>query len=119
MGLDTTHDCWHGPYGSFMQWRRVVCEAADWGVLDEYDGFGGEKPFPADDVLTELLHHSDCDGDLKWEICGALADRLEGLLPAIARKDSLPSFPYYGDATRAFIAGLRRAHEARENVEFH
>lgn len=21
MGLDTTHDCWHGPYSQFMRWR--------------------------------------------------------------------------------------------------
>ncbi len=21
MGLDTSHDCWHGPYSQFMRWR--------------------------------------------------------------------------------------------------
>lgn len=24
MGLDTTHDCWHGPYSSFMRWRLEI-----------------------------------------------------------------------------------------------
>ena len=27
MGLDTTHDCWHGPYSSFMRWREEVARA--------------------------------------------------------------------------------------------
>jgi hypothetical protein len=119
MGLDTTHDCWHGAYSSFNIWRVAVCDAAGWGALDNYQGFGGPESFPEHDVLTQLLEHSDCDGDLKWEICGELADRLEGLLPKIAAKDSLPSFPYLADKTRQFIDGLRDAHETRTNVEFH
>jgi hypothetical protein len=116
MGLDTSHDCWHGPYSSFGNWRTALCEVAGYGRLGDYDGFGGLKPWPQGDVLTALLDHSDCDGDLKWEICGELADRLEELLPAMRRKDANG---YLGFKTDNFIKGLRAAHEARENVEFH
>ena len=28
MGLDTTHDCWHGPYSMFMRWRTAIAAAA-------------------------------------------------------------------------------------------
>ncbi|QGH79670.1 hypothetical protein SEA_MINNIE_81 [Mycobacterium phage Minnie] len=28
MGLDTTHDCWHGAYGGFARFREVVGRAA-------------------------------------------------------------------------------------------
>ena len=44
MGLDTTHDCWHGAYSAFMRWRRAVARAA--GIpLDLMDGFH-ECPMP-------------------------------------------------------------------------
>ncbi len=38
MGLDTTHDCWHGPYSAFNRWRQAVAKAA--GIpLYLMDGF--------------------------------------------------------------------------------
>lgn len=118
MGLDTTHDCWHGPYSAFGQWREVVCAAAGLGRIRDYIGFGGEKKWPTGDVITELLNHSDCDGEIAWHVCAPLADRLEVLMPEIQKSDRLSVFPYYADSTDRFIRGLRRAHEARENVEF-
>jgi hypothetical protein len=35
------------------------------------------------DPLAKLLAHSDCGGELEAEVCGPLADRLEGLLPLL------------------------------------
>lgn len=46
MGLDTSHDCWHGSYGSFMVWRMAIAKAAgvplalmqgffDWEIDDD------------------------------------------------------------------------------------
>lgn len=29
MGLDTSHDCWHGGYISFMRWRQELAKAAN------------------------------------------------------------------------------------------
>lgn len=119
MGLDTSHDCWHGAYSSFGRWRSVLCEAAGYGELAKRDGYGPPftpwpPGFPAGDVLVDLLYHSDCDGELKSEICGPLADRLEALLPEIRARDQ-----WFMDATLRFIAGLRDAAEAGEDVEFH
>jgi hypothetical protein len=117
MGLDTTHGCWHGAYSSFNQWRRAICKAAGYGDLMERDGFGSPyTPWPDGDVLVALLNHSDCDGDLPWEICGELADRLESLVPAMRLADL---DGYLGHKTTAFIEGLRVAYSLRENVEFH
>ena len=39
MGLDTTHNCWHGPYSAFMRWRRAIAEAAGFPPLDIMEGF--------------------------------------------------------------------------------
>ena len=121
MGLDTTHDCWHGAYTAFMRWRAAICEVAGYGDIMKRDGFGEPfTPWPDDDVLVALLNHSDCSGSLPWEICGALADRLEELLPALERKgDGGGHVGHYADKTRAFVAGLREAYAVTEDVEFH
>lgn len=120
MGLDISHDCWHGAYSAFMRWRMAIAEVAGYGSLYDYDGFGGFKSWPKDDVLVSLLFHSDCDGNLKWEICDSLADRLEGLLPALVVKGSGKGHVgSYEEKTKFFIAGLRQAYAAQENVEFH
>lgn len=38
MGLDTTHECWHGPYSSFMRWRIEIAHVV--GVpLNLMEGF--------------------------------------------------------------------------------
>lgn len=28
MGIDTSHDCWHGAYSAFMRWRQEIARAA-------------------------------------------------------------------------------------------
>lgn len=119
MGLDTTHDCWHGPYRRFHDFR--VALAATIGLdLDSMERYGGVVPWETleGEPLTVLLDHSDCDGYIASEQCGPLADRMESLLPGI-----MSSFPDYtieeivADARR-FIAGLRAASAAREPVLF-
>jgi hypothetical protein len=124
MGLDTTHDCWHGPYSSFGRWRKDI--AAMIGInLDEMLGFynratgvSGGTPFPDPhtEPLVILIDHSDCDGEIDAADCAAIADRLADLLPRMA-----PDAEPYGHrwATERWIAGLRRAAAAGENVLFH
>ena len=121
MGLDTTHDCWHGPYSAFMRWREKLAEVAGYGSLREYSGFGegATKQWPNNgDALILLLDHSDCDGELPADRCGEIADRLAELLPAMEKADR-DGLNWYASKTQAFIDGLRRAAEKRENVEFH
>ena len=39
MGLDTTHDCWHGAYSAFNRWREELCRAAGLPPLGLMEGF--------------------------------------------------------------------------------
>lgn len=114
MGLDTSHNCWHGAYSSFNRWRTKLCEVAGYGRLDDREGFGGKVQWPDDDALVILLAHSDCDGEIEWKDCEAIAVRLEQLMPAL-------KVAGYDHAERAqqFIHGLRDAAIDKENVDFH
>lgn len=134
MGLDTTHDCWHGPYSQFMRWRqwinlfvmtkrahegdKTAREISHMGATAEAierawaEGHYQDQSIP----INVLMNHSDCDGDIPTEVCGPLADALEELL------DQMPERGIYDEkrpATERFIRGLRRAAAAGESVEFH
>lgn len=39
MGLDTTHDAWHGAYSAFMRWRCKIAEVAGLPPLELMEGF--------------------------------------------------------------------------------
>ena len=132
MGLDTSHDCWHGAYSAFNRFREKIAEVSgyrqqwDAGRFDVDDGEdtspsgiydGNWKKAPSDPVLLLLLH-SDCDGKIEPDHCRLLADRLEGLLPNL-HGDGGGHLGDYAEATKRFIAGLREAAAANEPVEFH
>jgi hypothetical protein len=120
MGLDTTHDCWHGAYSSFMDWRSKICEIAGYGYIGSREGFGGKLPWPKDDPLSLLLAHSDCDGEIKWEDCQAIANRLKELLPLLLWPHSgSVLLNYNAERTNTFINGLELAASKKENVGFH
>lgn len=118
MGLDTSHDCWHGAYSAFARWRKRI--AASIGInLDSMEGFGGSASWArlGTDPIVALLNHSDCDGEIAHEVCGPLADRLEGLLPLLSGNEG----GHLGNMqakTETFIKGLRLASLLQENVEF-
>jgi hypothetical protein len=129
MGLDTTHDCWHGPYSQFMRWRshlhtQIQTErtgnSPSLGLDDYYDlAKSKTRPWPYEsesDPLDFLMSHSDCDGEIPATMCGPLADALAGLLERMPRRGF---YDVARPATERFIAGLRRAAEAGEAVEFH
>jgi hypothetical protein len=119
MGLDTTHDCWHGPYSTFNGFRRIV--AAQVGMdLDLMEGFGGPVPWAllVPDPLHVLLNHPDCEGQIPAADCAPLADRLEQLLPYIEGPDDAAFAHSPAAMARQWIEGLRRAARAGEPVEF-
>lgn len=119
MGLDTTHDCWHGAYSAFSRWRQKIAEVAGLGTLDDYIGYGGDKRWPVDSPLVILLNHSDCDGEIQWEDCGPLAEALERLLPSLSNAgDGGGHIGSYEEKTKQFISGLKLAASRKENVEF-
>ncbi len=143
MGLDTTHDAWHGAYSAFSRWRDTLAEAAgytfheieygrrlvdlDWGGIEAvigHDLLGRWPRIPArhdgtPDPLILLLAHSDCEGELQVEFHDPLAERLEGLLPKLEGKEGGGHIGSYVEKTEQFIAGLRRAAAANEPVGFH
>lgn len=142
MGLDTSHDCWHGAYSAFSRWRQAVARAAgymvlpvtwpdmgyptdsvmlEWHRYEQKNYLGEWDEMPADPLLI-LIVHSDCDGEIKPEHAGPLADRLEEILPNIpdaADGGHIGCRGGYVEATRKFIAGLRAAAAAGEPVDFH
>jgi hypothetical protein len=145
MGLDVSHDCWHGAYSAFMRWRGKLAEVAGLPPLDLMEGFypglidvlkyvsppfddvveQWRKSLPIrwealkPDVLHILLYHSDCDGDIPTEYCDLLADRLEELLPLLPTEQDYGHIGDWQKKTRKFIDGLRLAAKNGEPVEFY
>lgn len=118
MGLDMSHDAWRSSYGGFMEFRRLIAKLA--GIsLDEMAGFtdGEGKSWDAfaHDPIVHLLNHSDCDGELAVEVLTPLADRLEELASQLPKITA--GYDWVPHAER-LIAGLRRAAELGEPVEF-
>jgi hypothetical protein len=137
MGLDCSHDAWHGAYSAFSRWRHKIAEAAgyavwpvkygdgmthdtvmlDWGRITKENQFGAWEQTPADPLVV-LFVHSDCEGEIRPEQAGPLADALERLLPDLDG-DGGGHIGDYRSKTRAFIDGLRRAVAANEPLDFH
>lgn len=107
MGLDTSHDAFHGAYSAFNNLRQEVAHAVggSYGphwlraysgeLARDKDGYPiidtslePDKFYLPDEVtrekypgLWEFLLHSDCDGEISPEMCVKVADDLEALLP--------------------------------------
>ena len=125
MGLDTTHNCWHGPYSAFNWWRDEVARIADVQFTDEVfdampDGaLYGRWPETPDEPLWVLLAHSDCEGAIYPAQALPLAARLQELVPALEQAEAEASHRGLVARTLRFINGLRKAAAAGEAVEFH
>jgi hypothetical protein len=148
MGLDVSHDAWHGAYSAFSRWRHLLAEAAgyevaeiveetisvpgrpdykstrplvliDWGHVKP-ENFQGEwaEADEPSDALLYLIVHSDCDGYLTPRHAGLVADRLQELLPSLP-DEVVPG--HIGDLrakTAAFIKGCREAAATGARLEF-
>lgn len=140
MGLDTSHDAWHGAYGAFSRWRHDIAVAAgiiqkdeslyyvedgkdapkgsplDWDALNAMTDHGGNWSEEPEDPIWYLLNHSDCDGVILHKHTLPLALRLKGLIPLV---DNAFVSGWYENRTKRFVRGLMLAHEAGEDVDFH
>ena len=123
MGLDTSHNCWHGPYSSFNRFRHWVAENI--GInLDEYIGFGGDKEYGEieNHDLFPFLFHSDCEGDISPDDCKKIADGLDTMLKKVPLVEKIGDM-YWGENFRSravsFRDGCLEAYKAGESVEFH
>lgn len=120
MGLDTSHDCWHGPYSAYGRWRNALAQAAGYGLVKTgpykievpdlpYERFtlanaAGDWGTVPEDPLLYLLVHSDCDGAIHPEQGRALATRLGELLPKL---DPEREYNYVAEKTVQFIVYYR------------
>jgi hypothetical protein len=136
MGLDTTHDAFHGAYTAFNRFRQAICKAMGGSFPPHETEFftDGERIRPdlwhwgpgynaqSHPGLNELLLHSDCDGLLSPKVCRLLADELESLLPQISALGDggghIADQGGYGGVCRKFINGCRLAAENNEPLEF-
>jgi hypothetical protein len=80
MGLDTTHNCWHGDYSSFMTFRIQLAKQIGINLLD-FAGFDGNKSWKYinHDIKT-LLKHSDCDGSISANQAKKIVSGLNSIL---------------------------------------
>lgn len=110
MGLDCSHDAFHGAYSAFNRLRQAVAAAAGGSFPPHYVRDASLNPvtdpetgrvvartdipdnryttgpgYTRDEApgLHLFLMHSDCDGHIEPRMCAAVADDLERLLPAI------------------------------------
>lgn len=129
MGLDVSHDAFHGAYSAFHRFRKVACEATGgkWPDAMATDGhgrwtFGEGYTNDTHPGLYEFFCHSDCDGEISPDVAFRIADEMESLLPAIDAQGSgaghIERFGGYGGVARRFIAGCRAAHAANEPLHF-
>lgn len=119
MGLDTTHDCWHGTYSAFHRWRVKLAEKI--GLpLDQMEGHDGAFKWSLlnPDPVHALLHHPDCDGELAVDVLIPLAERLEELAELMGNEDGGWHIGSYREKTLQFAKGCRAAAAAGEVVEF-
>ncbi len=82
MGLDTTHNAWHGPYSKFNRFRYSLANQIKINLYN-YDGYGesGEKELNSiDHDIMPLLMHSDCDGEFSIEECKRITNGLNQIL---------------------------------------
>ncbi len=78
MGLDTTHDCWHGPYSRFHRWRQELAKVA--GVpLPLMEGFYAKPPTEAVEWLAPRTGGPACRSHLGPWLHGWVQDVEEAL----------------------------------------
>lgn len=120
MGLDTTHNCWHGPYSAFHGFRMKLAEKIGINLM-EMEGFTADgKPWKdVDSKLVPLLYHSDCDGELTVEECKLIAEGLTEVLENLTDDGDEPPFYSFKSRVEQFRDGCLDAIEKNEPVEFH
>jgi hypothetical protein len=135
MGLDTTHDAFHGAYSAFQRFRRAVARAANVSYPPHADanldpntwywnhGTGNKEKYPG---LTAFFTSDDCQGSFTPATCLQMADEIEALLPKIREQENVDE--NWGHIAREggmasvaekYIAGCRLAASLGEDLEYH
>ncbi len=133
MGLDTTHDAFHGAYSAFNRFRQAIAKAAggSWPPHADPIEYPNPEQWYWDESYSEETHrglfalmmHSDCEGEISPEDCVCVANDLETLLPALDEMGSggghLEREGGIGAVTRKFITGCRLAATENKPLGFH
>lgn len=84
MGLDTTHDAWHGAYSAFSRWRNKLAEVAGYTFHPDGD--------PFDAYGMKVISISRLMVDIDWgAIEGVIGRDLMGKWPQMpVRPDGIP-----------------------------
>lgn len=129
MGLTVSHNAFDGAYSAFKRLRIAVIKAANgsypphrdkvnfpdnncWYVDDEYT----RENYPG---LWAFLEHSDCDGEIPWQMCGNVATDLRVLLNKVTTNGEghLAKLGTRGTLLK-FIEGCELASQRHENLLF-
>ncbi|WP_231489869.1 hypothetical protein [Pedobacter sp. Leaf170] len=117
MGLDTSHNAFHGAYSSFMRFRMQLLELVNGSDISEFEGYGLDATKPVstlnDGGLEILFNHSDCDGEISPEDCKKLAESLDAYIPKMDTESELYS------RSVQFRDGCLLAHSLNETLDFH
>lgn len=113
MGLDTTHNAWHGPYSSFNRWREKLAKKVNID-LRSMIGFGGYNVWDESKNYYPLLYHSDCDGELTVDECKKTVEFLESIV------NEFQPDPEWGtkEDILQFIKGCKDAISKNESIKF-
>lgn len=108
MGLDTTHNCWHGSYGGFKEFRELVGRAAGlpYRVItdpDDYDKGGYTVDIDWDLYTDENLHGRWRKKKPVWQQKGDIygTPRQDDVLYLIVHSDC------DGQLRRGYLSALR------------
>jgi hypothetical protein len=119
MGLDTSHNCWHGRYSFFNRFRYSLGHQI--GIdLDDYYGYGktGVKDLTKiEHELMPLFNHSDCDGILTVEESKKIVIGLNKVLQNF--NDKIEYHYDFKENIIQFRDGCLDAIERNEEVDFH
>ncbi len=117
MGLDTSHNAWHGSYNSFYTFRRSLAKLIDID-LDQCLGFGGTMDLESiKHDLIPLLNHSDCDGELSVKEAEQIVKGLD-LIVLNIHKTGIPYIGFIDQLIR-FRDGCKLAIKLNEPIDFH
>ena len=77
MGLDTTHNAWHGPYSSFHAWRVAIAKFAGYPPLELMEGYYFENRhnmftlldnnYTKEDLVVRSIHRMRESLPIKWD----------------------------------------------------
>ncbi len=95
MGLDTTHNCWHGAYSAFMRWRSEVARAAGLPPLELMEGFFTPQGGGGNGMIPTFYLGPRCD-DLTVSSIKRLEERLPILWDSL-KPSALHELLYHSD----------------------